>query len=131
MYARTGWWPLVRKSENWDKAIKQFGMQEMTNVSSVRDEDLTKELGASVRIRQVVLDAFRGRFLLAAKTLKDEYDADKSKKNSNVPCTVYGKGFCKEQDLQVVKANDLRIANKKEAKVGKNNVSVCFMVVSC
>ena len=36
---------------------------------------------------------------------------------SSVSNTVFGKGFCKDDDLVVVRANDERIAKKEEAKV--------------
>ena len=119
MYARTGWWPLVRESENWEKAIGQFsiGNGKQANVQSSVDADMSQELGADVKIRKVVLAAFRGHFLVKAEQLKKEYDVKRQRKKSAVPCTVNGKGFCKAEDLTVVKDNDERIAQKAEAKV--------------
>ena len=54
MYARTGWWPLKRKSENWEKAISQFSghtaTTKATNNVSECDADMTTELGPEVHI---------------------------------------------------------------------------------
>ncbi len=119
MYARTGWWPLRRKSELWTKAIAQFGSaSQQHNVSGVGG--LTKELGVDVKIRQVVLDAFRGSFVSKAENMKKEYDSMRNRRKTSVPCTVNGRGFCKSEDLSVVQVNDKKIAEKAEAKV-----SVC------
>ena len=76
--------------------------------------DLTTELGPDVRIRQVVLNAFRSSFINKAKHMEEEY---KSKGKSSVPCTVHGKGFCKEEDLVEIKVNDMKIEAKEQAKV--------------
>ena len=84
-----------------------------------------------VRIRQVVLDVFRGQYLNAAKAMKDEYHNSKTRKNSSVPCTVRGKGFTKGQDLAVVKANDRRIEEKKEAKVSLHDACMFTMSDAC
>ena len=71
-----------------------------------------------VRIRQVVLDAFRGSFLAKAEDIKKEYDAKGRRSKLNVPTTVFGKGFCKDEDLVEVAANDERLEHKAELKVG-------------
>ena len=118
MYARTGWWPLRRESELWNKAIAQFGSttrQQQHNVSHV--DGLTQELGPDVKIRQVVLDAFRGTFLDKAESMKQEYDSKSNRRKSRLPCTVFGMGFCKGEDLTVVRANDKRLEERAEAKV--------------
>jgi len=113
MYAKTGWWPLKCKSELWEKAINQFGIKPQR----VDASELTTELGPGVRIRQVVLDAFRGTFLNAAKTMKEEY-ASKGKRNKSfVPCTVFGKGFNKAQDLEVILENERKQEELAEEKV--------------
>ena len=120
MYARTGWWPLKRESESWTKAIDQFGVHDDTTSSpnvSNSTAPLTKELGPRVRIRQVVLDAFRGSFLAKAEDMKKEYESKGQRRKSSVPGTVFGRGFCKDEDLRVVKANDERLEQKAEKKV--------------
>ena len=168
MYARTGWWPLKRESPNWEKEISQFGIT--PNTVNTSTAEMTKELGpevlmhahndspsthssvthhhnAQVRIRQCVLEAFRGSWLCKSENLKKEYDSKSARRKTSVPNTVFGKGmhthitthtwyhtwyrtwyhtptppylsigFCVEEDLVVVKANDERIAQKDEEKV--------------
>ena len=132
MYARTGWWPLKRESESWEKAIDQFGVHDEVTVHppnvSGSNAALTKELGPEVRIRQVVLDAFRGSFLSKAEDMKKEYDSKGSRKKSSVPDTVYGRGFCKDEDLVVVKANDDRIEQKAEQKVHPDTQRIHYIL---
>ena len=117
MYERTGWWPIKKNSANWQKAISQFEVNATPRFTPKDSHPLTKELGAEVKIRQVVLDAFRGKYLKQAEDMKKAY-AEKSKRRmSRIPCTVYGKGFTKGDDLALVKANDLRIEEEVAAKV--------------
>jgi len=118
MWAKTGWWPLKRKSETWKKAISQFYVGDRPVVDLTDpSQELTTELGPDVKIRQVVLNAFRNGFLKAAQDVKAAY-ASKNKRNTrSVPCTVYGKGFTKGEDLTVVKENDIRIEAREQAKV--------------
>ena len=113
MYDRTGWWPLKCKSELWQKAIKQFGIKPDT----VDVSELTTELGPEVRIRNAVLEAFRGGFLKSAQAMKAEYAARGTRRKSTVPNTVKGKGFCKEEDLAVVVENDRKREQKELDKV--------------
>ena len=96
MYCRTGWWPLRRDSELWSKVISQFDVSVKGDSETL---DLTKELGPEVRIRQVVLDAFRDSFLNKAKDIKTEYDKRNKRRKTSVPVTVMGKGFTKGEDL--------------------------------
>ena len=114
-YERTGWWPLCRESTLWEKAISQFGVKAKCTID--KTQPMTTELGKDVRIRQVVLDAFRQSFLSKAEDMKVEYDKRQTRRKTNVPTTVFGKGFCKSEDLASVKENDERIAAKEEAKV--------------
>ena len=115
MWERTGWWPLKLDSSNWRKAITQFSCQR--DVSNVTDSELTDELGPKVQIRQVVLDAFRNSFLCKAKNMEEEYKKKGKRRKSSVPCTVFGKGFNKAEDLAEVRANDLKVEAKAQAKV--------------
>lgn len=126
MWARTGWWPLVRESENWSKAIGQFDVSKPAVCRVTKHVDLTNELGPEVRIRQVVLNAFRSSFLHKAEIIKKEYKDKTNRRKSNVPNTVFGKGFTKAEDLTVVKANDIRLEQIAEDKVG-----VCVWVGGC
>lgn len=127
-YERTGWWPLQRESTLWEKAILQFGVK--ANCTIDKSQPMTTELGKNVRIRQVVLEAFRQNFLSKAEDMKCEYDRRQTRRKTNVPNTVFGKGFCKEEDLAAVKENDARIEAKEEAKVvcqayGRSMSGVC------
>ena len=118
MYARTGWWPLKRESETWQRAISQFSVAPHgCNTSGITQDQLTDELGPDVKIRKVVLAAFRGQFLTKAEKLKQAYKDKNKRRKSSVPGTVNDKGFCKKEDLTVVKANDERLDAKAEAKV--------------
>ena len=70
-----------------------------------------------MRIRQVVLDAFRGTFLNAAKSMKEEY-AKKNKKNKTcLPTTVHGRGFTKKQDCEIMAENERKQEQLDEEKV--------------
>ena len=117
MYARTGWWPIKKNSENWDKVISQFEVSASPTFTPKDSQPLTKELGPEVKIREVVLEAFRGKYLKQAEDIKKAYAAKSKRRMSKIPCTVYGKGFTKGDDLALVKANDLRIEQEVEAKV--------------
>ena len=78
---------------------------------------MTTELGPEVRIRNVVLEAFRGGFLKSAQAMKAEYVSRGTRRKNTVPNTVKDKGFCKAKDLVVVAENDRKREKKELDKV--------------
>ena len=85
MYARTGWWPLIKDSEQWEKAIDTLGGLCKPSKHRVGDKlGKLADLGdKTIIIRQKVLDSFQGHFVDKAHAAEEHSKQKRRQKRQN------------------------------------------------
>ena len=123
MYERTGWWPLKKDSELWNKAIDTFGA--ICNPGEYRVgtklQPLAEMTSKEVCIRQAALDGFQKHFIDQAHAATEAIQQRQRRKANatSVPNTFMGKGFTVEEDLQMFKEHELKEKEKQAQKAAK------------
>ena len=119
MYERTGWWPLKRDSEEWQKAINTLGVLCKPTKHKLHEKVLMADLGdKSIRIRKLVLESFQDSFLDKAYAVEEAAKAKVARRNASISIinTALGKGLTAEEDLELLREAKERKAAEKRAK---------------
>ena len=99
MYKKTGWWPLVKDSELWQKAISTLGpLCAPANHKLTDKPHKFADLGDKrIKIRALVLKSIQQDFLDRANRIEERAKAERKRKRNyiSIENTFNGKGFTK------------------------------------
>ena len=102
-WERTGWWPLKKDSENWNKVINSVGQR--FQKQDLKAEDFAK-LGKGLKIRQLAWEGYNDNFLEMARELKQSVDQQKRRKRTSVVDTRKGRGFTCADDIEFLRERE-------------------------
>ena len=116
-WARCGWFPLKRLSDNWKRVIPSLGSRysEKKEKKEVEEHKMLDGVGPNVQIRALAWEGYQNNFLDMAKSLQAEHNRRVKRRHASVVDTRTGKGFTCEQDLEFLK--EWEEGKKKDAQV--------------
>ena len=112
-WARCGWFPLKKDSENWKRVIPSLGSR---YVNEQKIEHALVDMGKGLQIRELAWQGYNDNFLQLAKTLTASHERRTRRRHASVVDTRTGRGFTCEQDIQFLKAWEEKKREEAEAK---------------
>ena len=120
MYERTGWWPLKKDSELWQKSIDTLGVACKPTKHKILDKQVLESAltRKGIEIRKLVLQGFQDQFLDKAYACMEEAKSltKRRRKTVSIINTTLGCGLTACEDLVVLKEAEERRVKKAKAQ---------------
>ena len=114
-WARCGWHPLKRESDNWKKVLPTLGQRYATKAAGTSQPKMLAHSNKQIAIRDLAWQGFNDNFLAMAKEVSEAHERRRARRHLSIVDTRTGAGFTCADDIQFLREAEER--KKKDEEV--------------